>query len=666
MNDDRASRLRSRIAALSEAQRRVLAERLASAGMGRTSERLIGFVVLDEAEASEDELRAFLADRVPEYMIPSRFVGLDQLPRTAAGKLDRRALEHVPGTELSVDTAARTATAPRTEVERKLAAIWMDVLKLDTVGVDDDFFELGGDSLLSIRVIARAGREGLRIAPERFFERPTIAHMAASVDETNVRGSRRERPPTPRVDPVGDAPLTPIQHWFLDAVPRHRDWWNQSYLLDLGHTLDPAQLQAIVRELVTYHDALRLRLIGREGHWRQDFVAPNGAPPFRIVDLRSLAPAEYGARIVEECEREQASLRLEDGRLFRCVVFEGDAGWRRILLLGHHLVLDGVSWNIILDDLAMLVSQAVDGLPLRLPDKTDSARAWAMALAEYAATPSVLASAAHWLASPPESAAVAAAGSNGDAEAMTLTLGVEQSQALLQDAPRRLNASAQVLLLTALLIAWRDWSGSSTLRLDIEGHGRDALGDRLDVSRTVGWFTTVFPVHLTFPTGLDDESDPPVGSIVRSVQTAIDALPLRGAAHGLARFLAPDDATRAGLAAQPRPALLFNYLGTHDLTLPSAARLTVTDEPRGRERHPDAPRAYAVEINARVESSHLVVTIEYSRHAHDAATMAQFAAAYRAALESIAGEPSVPFGLAGLDATSLAVVADLLAEADEA
>lgn len=663
MNDDRPARLRSRVAALSDAQRRVLAERLTSAGVGHAPERLIGFLVPHGAAPSEDALRDFLADRVPEYMIPSRFVALERLPRTAAGKLDRRALAHVEGAALSVE-AARTPTAPGTEVERKLAAIWMDVLKLDTVGIDDDFFEIGGDSLLSIRVIARAGREGIRIAPERFFEQPTIAHMASSVDGATVRGSTHDGPRPPRVDPVGDAPLTPIQHWFLDAVPQHRDWWNQSHLLALGHALDAAHLQAIVRELVTHHDALRLRLTGREGHWRQEFVPPDAEPPFRIVDLRSLAPAQYAARIAEECEREHASLRLEDGRLFRCVVFDGDAGWRRILLLGHHVVLDGVSWTIILDDLATLVSQAADGLPLRLPEKTDSARAWAIALAEHAATPSVLASAAHWLALPTDAASVSP-GRNGDASVLTLTLGVEQSRSVLQEAPRRLNASAQVVLLAALLIAWREWSGSGTLRLDLEGHGRDALGGRLDVSRTVGWFTTVFPVHLTFPTGMDNGSDPPVGSIVSAVQTAVDALPLRGAAHGLARFLAPDDATREALASQPRPTVLFNHLGTHDLTLPPTARLTVTDEPSGRSRHPDAPRAYAVEINTRVERGALIVAIEHSRHRDDGTSMEQFATAYRAALESIALESPPTFGLAGLDATSLAVVADLLAEADE-
>ena len=663
MSADREPRIRSRIAALSDAQRRALAERLASARVDRASERLVGFIVLDGPVPTDEALRAFLAERVPEYMIPSRFIALERLPRSSAGKLDRHAVANVAGSDITMEAAARPATAPRTEMERRLAAIWMDVLKLDDVGIDDDFFEIGGDSLLSIRVIARAGREGIRIAPERFFEHPTIAHMAAGLDDSNARGADGRRRAQP-VDPVGDAPLTPIQHWFLDAIPEHRDWWNQSYLLELGHALDPAQLRAIVRELVAHHDALRLRLTGHEGRWRQDFMAADPEPPCRIVDLRSFPPAEYAARVAEECEREHASLRLVDGTLFRCVAFDGDAGWRRILLLGHHLVLDSVSWNIILDDLATLVVQAVEGLRLRLPEKTDSARAWALALADHAATPAALASAAHWLTMPVVTTPVPA-GRNAEAEVVTFTLGAGESRAVLQDAPRQWNASAQAVLLATLLIAWREWTGHDTLRLDVEGHGRDVLGDRLDVSRTVGWFTSVFPVHLSFPTHTDDGSDPSLGTVVTAVRSALDATPLRGAAHGLARYLAPDDATRAALASQPRPAVLFNHLGTHDLTLPPAARLRPTDEPRGRARNPTAPRAYAIEINTRVERGTLIVTIEYSRATHDSASVEQFAAAYHTALEGIARGSSVGFGLAGLDPSSVAIVADLLAEADE-
>ena len=667
MIDDRTRALRRRIESLSDAQRQALADALGRAGEYRPLERLVGFVVLDGASAPNDEaLRSFLGERLPDYAIPSRFVALERLPRTAAGKLDRKALAQVPGTELGAHPANRGPTPPRTELEAKLAAIWKDVLKVNDVGVDDDFFEIGGDSLLSIRVIARAGREGIRISPERFFERATIAHMAASV-AAPASSFTPNVPSAPLAGPVGDAPPTPIQHWFLDAIPHHRDRWNQSYLLEVGHALDAEQLRAIVRELVTHHDALRLRLVRRNGQWRQDFVAPAADVPVRVVNLDAAPQSEYVERVAAECEREHAALRIEEGNLFRCVVFEGRGTWRRVLLLGHHLVVDGVSWNVILEDFAMLVTQTAAGQRLQLPERTAPARACAIALENLAATPDVQASAAHWLALPVErDSLVERAGCNRDAEVVTLTLAADDSRRLMQEAPRRLQASAQAILLSALLIAWRDWAGSESLRLDVEGHGRDALGDGLDVSRTVGWFTTVFPVHLALPVDPDYGTERRLDAIAAAVQRTLDALPLCGAAHGLARYLAPDESVRSSLAAQPRPALLFNLLGTHDVTLPPASRLRVTDEPHGQSRDPDAPRAYVIEINARIEHGTLIVTIEYSRRAHDAESIARFGAALRDALQGMAHGSPARFALPGVDASSMAIVADLLAELDEA
>lgn len=681
MSDDRAYALRARIDGLSDAQRYALAERLREAGKGPALERLVAFLVLDGSASppTDDELRAVLAERLPDYMIPSRFVVLDRLPRTAAGKLDRRALAHVTGTELSADVTRQGPTAPRSDLETKLVAIWKDVLKVDDVGVDDDFFEIGGDSLLSIRVIARAGREGIRITPERFFERPTIAHIAASIGAGTARaGANGARAPI--ADPIGDAPLTPIQHWFLEAVPHHRDRWNQSYLLELGHPLDTAQVSAIMRALVTHHDALRLRLTHRSGQWRQEFAAPDEDIPVRVVALNTLPASEYAGRVAEECEKEHADLRLEDGKLFRCVVFDGHAGWRRILLLGHHLVLDNVSWSVILDDLATLVGQAVGGQTLRLPENTAPPRAWAIALAERAAASDVAQWAAHWLTMPADDTQVPVdmpaaastgsraelAGCNHDAEVLTITLGEEESRLVVQQAPRRMDASVQAVLLAALLLAWRDWTGNDSLRLDIEGHGRGVLGDTVDVSRTVGWFTTVFPVHLALPRDLGNGAQPPADMTVTAVKRALDALPLRGAAHGLARYLAPDESTRSALAAHSRPAVLFNHLGAHDVTLPPASRLRVTDEPQGLARSADAPRPYLLEINSRIEHGVLLVAIEYSRRAHSAATIERFAAALRSALGGIARGSSMQFGLPGVDASSLAIVADLLADLDDA
>jgi len=664
VSDDRTRVLGRRVEALSAPQRQALAEALRRAGAPRTPERLVGFIVVDTADGPNDDiLRAFLDERLPEYAIPSRFVAVERLPRTAAGKLDRKALLHTAGTEIASTTVTRGPTPPRTDLEAKLAAIWRDVLKVDDIGVDDDFFEIGGDSLLSIRVIARAGREGIRIAPERFFERATIAHMAASVRANGAHApSNGARAPV--VNAVGDAPLTPIQHWFLDAIPTHRDRWNQSYLLESGHALDAGQLRAVVRELVTHHDALRLRLTCRDGEWRQEFAAPDDDVPFRVVVLGGVLPSQWGQHVADECDREHGALRIEAERLFRCVVFEGAGGWRRILLVGHHLVLDGVSWTVILEDFAMLVTQAANGQRLALPARTAPARAWAMALADLAATPAIASAAAHWLAMPngdlPRSA-----GFNSDAEVLTLTFDPDESQALMQEAPRRMEASAQAVLLAGLLIGWRDWTGTDSLRLDIEGHGRDILGNAFDVSRTVGWFTTVFPVHLVLPRD-EDSADSPHEMAVKAVQNALAALPLRGAAHGLARHLTPDESVRSTLAAQPRPSVLFNLLGTHDVTLPPESRLRVVDEPHGRERSPEAPRAYGLELNARIERGSLIVSIEYSRRTHDAETIARFATALRDALHSLAAGSFERFALPGVDATSLAIVADLLAELDDA
>ena len=673
MSDDRARSLGERVEALSASQRRALADALASTRTAESVERLAGFLALDRTSngsttPTDEGLRAFLGERLPDYMIPTRFVVVDQLPRTAAGKLDRHALGRVEGTGLASDDSVRRTVAPRNSVEAKLLAIWKDVLKATDVGVDDDFFEIGGDSLLSIRVIARAGREGIRIAPEQFFERPTIAHMAASAD-----GSSAARPPATNVgalvnSAVGEAPLTPIQHWFVDAIPRHRDWWNQSYLLELGFPLDGAQIEAIVRELVTHHAALRLRVIQRDGRWRQDFPPPNESV-CRVMDLGDLAGAERETRVLAECEREQRSFRLDEGRLFRCIAFVGRDGWRRVFLVGHHVALDNVSWSVILDDLATLVMQSARGEPLRLSEPTAPARAWALALAELAATSEVASHAAYWLAMPADDRSVViseSAGSNGDTEVLTMMLDTEATHLLMHDASHRLGASPQAVLLAALLLAWREWTGSDSLRLDLEGHGRDTLGSSLDVSRTVGWFTTVFPVHLTVPHGTGNGHTSPHRALVHAVMRELDALPMRGAAHGLARWLAPDESLRAALAAQPRPALLFNFLGTHDLSLPTASRLRVTDEPQGRTRSPDGPRAYAIELNTRVEDGSLIVAIDYSRQAFPAESMARFASALRDALHAVARDTSTPSALPGVDAASLAIVAELLAELDDA
>ncbi len=678
-----------RVAALSPAQRNALAELLAREGRPTEPPRLVGFVVAAPSQEPSDEaLRAFLAERLPDYMIPACFVALEQLPRTAAGKLDREALALAQGTPLASLAGGRATppsiTAPETvsDLEARLIAIWRDVLKVDEIGVDDDFFEIGGDSLLSIRAIARAGREGIRIAPEHFFERPTVRHLAAGANTREVEGADAAGARRATVAATGEAPLTPIQHWFLDAIPEHRDRWNQAYVLELSHPLAPEVLRDITRLLLARHEALRLRLVAREGRWHQAFPAIDDQVPFRVVSLVATDPVDDSARLAAEVDWEHASMRLTEGMLFRVVLFEGRDGWRRLLLVAHHLVVDGVSWSVLLDDLATLVTQAAMQRPLQLPAAPGamSARAWAIALQDLAATAAVAATAAHWLSLPMDGGAMPideAPGGGGavrdgreittshhDAAVVTVTLEVDETRDLLQEAPRRLDATAQSLLLTALLLAWRRWTATDVLWLDLEGHGRDVVGHDADAARTVGWFTTVFPVRLAIR-GTDASAEPTTATVVHEVHRTLDALPMRGAAHGLLRHLAPDETIRARLAALPRPTLLFNYLGTHDLALPPASRLRVTEESGGRARSPQGARPYLLELNARVQGGQLIVSIEYARRVHSPGTIQQFAASLRESLAVVRRAVPRHIELAGLDDAGLQAVANLLGALDE-
>jgi non-ribosomal peptide synthase protein (TIGR01720 family) len=676
MSERRRAELRYRIAMLSRGGREALSRELAPAG----ADRLMAYIVLerppDGATApgtpNEDALRSFLAERLPAYMVPAQFAMLERLPRTAAGKLDRRALARETGTQLA--PASKAVVAPRTPIEGTLASIWKDVLRVDEISVHDDFFEIGGDSLLSIRVIARAGREGLTIPVERFFENPTIAHLASVLADGAVRKATHVPDAQPREESIGEAPLTPIQHWFLDAIAEHRDHWNQSYLLELRAEVGREALKAVVRALVDHHDALRLRLTRRDGEWRQDFQAPAARVPLRFVDLSSVDPATYGDRVSAESDAEHASLRLAEGALFRCIYFEGADGWRRLLVVAHHVVVDALSWDVVLEDLSTLLGLTTRGAPLHLSKGTASAREWAIRLDREAAAPVVAAGASHWLrVAQREPSRVPVdvhgdAGGNlaGDAAVVTIALDEIESARLLTDAVLRLEAPPQALLLGAILLAWRSWTGERELLLDVEGHGRDVLGDSLDVSRTVGWFTTVFPVRLVLPDLAPSTDDPLPANVVRAVQSTLSTLPMRGASHGLLRWLSPDAELRRALAAQPRRQVLFNYLGVRRDELPAHSPVRLVPEPAGRTRSPASPRAYVLEINGYVDAGRVTMHVEYSRRLHLTSSIDRLVEAMRTALGAISAARPDPFALAALDQSGMSLVADLLAEVDDA
>jgi amino acid adenylation domain-containing protein/non-ribosomal peptide synthase protein (TIGR01720 family) len=545
--------------------------------------QLVAYVVGAEGGAPEPEaLRAFLRSRLPEPMVPAFFVPLAVLPLNANGKVDRKAL---PAPRPAASEPAGAAL-PSTSGEERLAAIWREVLGLERVGVHDNFFQLGGDSILSIQIVARARREGLLITPRQLFEHQTIAGLAAIAGVAAIAGG----PESPGDDqgPVsGEAPLTPIQRRFF-AEGRREPWrFNQAVLLAPRERLAVPLLASALDRVAVHHDALRLRFVHEEARagdgWRQ-VHAPSASIPLVEIDLAALPPGAPVAALEAAAEQLQSGLDLARGPLFTAALLRtGDGeGGDRLLLTAHHLGVDGVSWRVLLEDL----TAAYRGL--ELPAKTTSWKRWAELLAGFAGSPEIAAELPWWLALPVSVPPLPCdLGGGGEARAsVAVELGPEQTRALLQEVPEVYRTQVNDLLLAALARAFAAWIGESTLLVDLEGHGREEIFPHVDLSRTAGWFTTVFPVVLALPPGGGPKD------AIRAVKESLRAVPRRGLSYGLLRYLAGPEAEDR-LAALAPAQVSFNYLG----------RLgTATETAAGEEEFfafaPEAVRGAAGEVTA--------------------------------------------------------------------
>ncbi len=588
--------------------------------------RLVAYVVAGEdGELSVAGLRSRLKEVLPEYMVPAAVVLVETLPLTPNGKLDRAAL---PAPEWAPAEAGGPTAAPRDEVEATLAGIWCGVLRLDRVGVDDNFFELGGDSILSIQVISRAAQAGIRITPRQVFQHPTVAELAAVADTAAVVQAEQG-------EVTGETPLTPVQRWFFEPDPPEPHHWNQALLLEVAGPLEPAVLKRAVGELLRHHDALRLRFRREpEGGWRQEGAAWNGDVPFDHVDQAATPAAQRAAETERVAARAQAELALERGPLLQAVYFSRGAGAGRLLLAAHHLVVDGVSWGVLVEDLERACAQLARGEPARFPPKTTSFRQWAERLAEHARTPAAESEMEHWLAAAHAPAAPLPVdfpgGENTAAHARVAEVALSEAEthALVHEVPAAYRTQTADVLLAALARALGAWSGERAVRVELEGHGREPLFEDVDLSRTVGWFTSVFPVALDAGQGASP------GEALKAVKEQLRAVPGKGIGYGLLRWLGREE-TRAALAAAPPPEVSFNYLGQLDALIPGTALFRPVDEPMGAAHAASAPRRYLLEVNASIQGGRLHAGWTYSERVHRPATVEALAERWLASLREL-------------------------------
>ncbi|HEX5107390.1 MAG TPA: amino acid adenylation domain-containing protein [Vicinamibacterales bacterium] len=538
-------------------------------------------------------VREHLGHRLPSYMVPAALVALEAMPLTDHGKIDRRAL---PEPESERPELATSYVAPATPAEETLAAIWTQVLGVERIGVHDNFFALGGDSILSIRVLSLARRAGLRLTPGQFFTSQTIARQAAAAQLSEAPRAADEAA-------AGDVPLTPIQAWFFEQELAGIDHFNQAFLFETIERLERAPLERALAALREHHDAFRLRYCRANGVWHQRYAAADAGStsplPLTWASLTGKGESARRAEIAEITAAAHRSLNIEHGPLWRVVYIDGGTGHpSRLLIVVHHLAIDGVSWRPLLEDLETAYCQIRDGKPLALPPRSASFKAWAVSASAFAASAALRAELPFWQAMVgvlPQSGLLGGPDSEpGPDRTHVVSLTADETRALLQDVPSAYHTQINDVLLTALARAWERSTGSGELAIDLEGHGRETLEEDLDLSRTVGWFTSMFPVGLRLPSGSADEWHP--GEALKAVKEQLRLVPRKGVGYGLLRYMAGDPALRAAAA----PALLFNYLGQFDQVIAGSTLFRFASESSGSWRSPRQRRHHQVEVNGLV------------------------------------------------------------------
>jgi non-ribosomal peptide synthase protein (TIGR01720 family) len=587
--------------------------------------RLAAYVVAEDgAEAEPASLRAQLEQRLPNHMVPHAILALPALPLTNNGKLDRRAL---PAPEPRPEGEAYAA--PRTPLETQLAAIWAQVLRLDQVGLDDNFFELGGDSIQCIQVVARARRQGVRFNVRQIFELRTLRRLAELV-ERQQGDAAWGRVDAEQGPVTGDIPLTPIQAAFLLSDPPEPHHFNQGVLLDCRDPISPEALEQALRHLLRHHDALRLRFERDGAGWRQWNAGDDDADRLvEAIDLSALDQAEASAALSRHADHLHASLDLR-GPLLRAGLFQMGEGRQQLFLVIHHLAVDGVSWRVLLEDLQSAYDQLARHQPVQLSPKTSSFKAWAERLQRYATSPQAQAEIEHWRGLPDHVAPLPLDhrdGPNLHASLATVQtqLTAAETKALLQDAPSAYRTRINDILLTALVETFADWTGRRRLLIELEGHGREDLFEDIDLSRTVGWFTSLFPVLL------DLEAAHDAGEALKTIKEQLRAVPNNGVGYGVLRHLG-----EGALDTPPlQPQVSFNYLGQFDPVDLETPILAITPQNLGAARSPHLERTCLIDISSSVVDGRLRIEWAYSRNLHDHNTIARLAGAYAQNLQSL-------------------------------
>jgi amino acid adenylation domain-containing protein/non-ribosomal peptide synthase protein (TIGR01720 family) len=596
---------------------------------GDGTRRLAAYISTSEPVSSQSltasALRAYLKERLPDYMLPSTYVILENLPLTPNGKVDRDALPapDITGSEPGVEYAA-----PRTAIEQTLSEIWSQVLGMRQIGTEDNFFELGGDSILSIQIAARAQQAGLHLRPNQLFQHQTIAELASIIGTGGLPAAAEQGLVT------GTVPLTPIQSWFFEhhgsIEPHH---WNQSVMILVNEPLDLQALDQAVRHLLAHHDALRMRFKPIATGWEQINRDREEHSVCTEIDFSDLTDEQRREAIELSANRLQTALPLAQGPLVRVAHLKSGEGQpARLLVVMHHLIVDGVSWRIFLEDLEQAYEQVIRGGVVQLGPKTTSYKEWGERLNEYAQTAEVREQVNYWQSQTIEPITHLpldlsdGANTVESEDSVILMLEAEETATLLRKAPTFYGGAINELLIAVFgRSLWR-WTAHRQVMIDVEGHGREDLFPDLNLSRTIGWFTVIFPLILQMSRAWEDTAvETALPELVKHVKERMRGVPLRGTGYGLLRYLCDDVEAKTQMRLLPQAEISFNYLGQFGEVMSDTGKFHLTGEPTGATRSLQGHRSYLLEVNAIVSGAALQISITYSKNLHRRETIERLA-----------------------------------------
>lgn len=567
---------------------------------------LIAYIASNKTN-NKGEVYAYLKAHLPSYMVPSQIVELSELSLTTNGKINRRALPN-PMDEPLTDGELVGA---QNQLQTDLIDIWKKLLNVNNVGINNNFFELGGDSIITIQLVRKLKQKNYHLLPKDVFENPTIAALS-KVIKTKSNTIVAEQG-----DLEGTSPLLPIQEWFLEKENDSISHFNQAVLLEIDKAITPETLDQVIEAIIKQHDSLRFSYAQEDGKWIQSYT--NESTSLIVEEINN----DSSEVITAICDKYQASLDIEKGDFIKTVFIKTPGNKNRLFIAIHHLAIDGISWRILLDHLNRGVVAIQNGEAINLGAKTTSYRTWAETLQVYATSEKITDQVSYWknVISNSQTLPVDKSATScqmKDVKECLISLDKKATDQLLKNVNQSYNIQIDDLLLSALGQTITNWSNNTRLNIGLEGHGREYISDKIDTSNTIGWYTSLYPITLEI------EKNSSSAHLIKSVKEQLRSIPDKGLGFGLLRYMHPSADIRQLLTTDD-PELVFNYLGQIDNSFEEQSWLRMATESVGKNRGDLCPFSNKMEINCFIKDGELSLMWNYSTKHYNEKTINQLA-----------------------------------------